>query len=386
MIELHPAELQLRIPAPNSYEYLFVEGGNAAPAVAASADLELELHDYDGAIRAVIPPKAKVIAEKLLFLPPGEPGAAAQAPQLWIRAGDGLARFQAAPDDGSPARAWPSSALEKETRDVKISAWLDDEVHRNAAFIDLSVLLDNCERVELALTVDGNIKTARLRIWGPSLRLTLGRHATLGDGQLRPDRPPHENPSAPATLFHPLVLLSASVATRTAPALFTGALHARANGDLAILFGKEVKLTRWRHLPGHPSAGPIAWAVNDPIATGGLSALRGLVPFELPREAFALVPRSGGIEIESAPGVSPEEFFGETISLVSEGERNCEIALQREKIELRLRAALPALDFHWQRSVPAVPGAKGGSGGAPIGANRVHLGSWSRAQDGSARR
>ncbi len=360
-LELRPQEMQFRVAPDGTRQYVFVEDARGRDLGEGDPELVVALFSDGDTVGAEIQsPAGRVVAPGLVVLPPG-PSRPVEAPlQLWLRENEGFAQLEPAGDRPTPA--WPASAVEKETRDVKLSAWLDSEKHQNVPFADLSVLLDNCRRVELVLGMKaGEPKSAHLRIWGPAVRLTLGRHACVGADQLDAMRPPYEDPLGATPVFHPLVLISETVASQRAPSPFKAALRVEDNGELQVRFEAGTAVTRWRHLPRHPAAGPAEWALNDPAAASGLSALRGVIPFVVPPGAFEVIPRCGFVEVKTGTAGVPEAFHGQVVALVAEEEKQCEVELRPgAEVVLRRRRAVVALDFHWQRSVPQVEGQGAG--------------------------
>jgi hypothetical protein len=372
VLELHPDELRV-VRHDGGVEYAFIERRAAADSDPADRkpDFVCDLLNEAGSLRVSLK-DAKI--DDLRMLPTEEPEVAIAPPQIWLREAEGFARIEPAPPPQGVSLVWPESAVALETRDVKLSGWLKAQEHTNAPFLDLSLLVDNCAQIVVAIqrSSAGEL-SAQLRVWAPAFRVTFGRHACHGHGQPRADLPPHEPAGTPRPAFHPLVFLSAKVVRGAATAPFAAALNLREKKPLEVhLTGEGLRLTRWRHLSGHPVIAPVDWAVNDPAAANGPSTLRGLIPTLPPAgNVVVLVPEAGGIAIGSPSAAMriPREFAGATLPLASADEVHFELALPLPTdlpagnepiatVALRRRGAPSALDAHWRRSVPPAPGAE----------------------------
>jgi len=381
--------------------YVFVEEhrrGLALPAVAVSpagALPELRL-----ALSTVAPsPAARRVAatvaaaEKIALVPLAPGDAALAPPELWLRERDGFARLlPGAPEEARELR-WPASRIPLETRETRVSAWMGG--HANASFLDLWLLPDNTTRLELSFHLKttnatanaGAVPEVELRALAPGLRLVSGAHALVQPPPIAPAGPlpeasrdaalpdsgasvtPAALPPPPRTmtagepLFHPLVFLPPHLAADAGQTPFHAQL---AVGDqkspLRVELTSPTVTEAWRHLPRHPAVAPVEWAGNDPEASAGLSALRGLLPVRVGEGTpLSLTPEAGGVALGYAAEAAaiPELFRDETVCLLDHPDdlwTEAELVPATggaDVLRFRRRYALPHLDYHWRRSAPS---------------------------------
>lgn len=338
---------------------------------------------------------------ELLALAPGETPTAAT--DLWLRETRGFSHLTPRSPQPSGTSAstptatpnWPVSRIPLETRETRLSAWFP---HRNAEFFDLFLLPDNSRRLEVLFDLPrtgqqpaaANPLTPRvsLRVTEPGLKCVLAAHAVapsieapLASARTNPDpvslappdpalpagtkRSPADLPPCPvAERFAPLLWLSPHLVANPGQAPFRAHLEfAPKENQVRLRLDTQPAWERWCHVPHYPVLAPLDWGLNDPAASNGLSALRGLLPLEFPAESsITLTPAAGGLDL-GVPVNSrvPTEFLGRTLSLSEPATHDhLELVLgsgkdgnpDAQRLRLQRRHAPPTLDFHWSRSLP----------------------------------
>lgn len=271
--------------------------------------------------------------------PGAPPRPAAAADGLWLSTGDEWFHL--------PVATWAVNPVAAESRRWRLSALLPPW----AAHLDVHVWLDNCGVKELRLRFDSGSKLVGVELGFEKLFVSAeARQGFLPGSWLNvPDRPPCPDLERRWTLPGPLGLLSVN----------DGAYSLRLDHSSAQLSSATAPVTHWAR-SAFGLIGPVRWAANDPGATNGLSALRGLLPLQRPtctvefraEDVTASVPKKAAF---------PDFALGARLFAVRTGDARLSAELEIQNAEtalVRHRHANPHLDAPFALPTPALNGGK----------------------------